>query len=104
MATIDDYRDEFDPAHVHMVPGTLHTYTVAAQPVGGGTPGKAYAGNWVYRVTKDDVVWVQGDDYTSGMPRTSEQTAREIMASVLASIEFPDVDHDALNAWAEGLA
>lgn len=49
--------------------------------LGGGTLGKAYVGSWAYVVTNRlGAVLDRGSDFTTGMPRTHVETAREIAA------------------------
>lgn len=80
MATIEDYRDEFDPANVFVIPKLYGEgepdVTFAVQAVGGGEPGEAYSDNsWFYEVCVNGTVVLEGDDLRSGPQRTAEQMA-----------------------------
>lgn len=46
--------------------------------VGGGTLGKAYDGNWIYRVAVSPSHTEEGDDFATGTPKTHVNAAREL--------------------------
>lgn len=72
------------------------TAVISAQPVGGGDPGKAYAGRWFYELTVDGEVVESTDDFTSGTPMTSREAARAIVDHLACTVE-----DKSLNMWPE---
>ncbi|MFE7114917.1 hypothetical protein ACFU99_05765 [Streptomyces sp. NPDC057654] len=119
MATIEEYRDAFDPGNVFTIPrarlttnhrpvcatpgagdcgcaweSTEPTAVISAQVGGGGEPGKAYVGWWFYELCVDGDVVVANNDYRCGFPRTAKQVAAELMGYLIAW-----VDDDSLSAW-----
>lgn len=43
--------------------------------VGGGTLGKAYIGQWGYRIARQDQETVQGQQLSTGLPYTHQEAA-----------------------------
>lgn len=121
MATIDSYRDVFDPGNVFSIPRirltTSHrpncatpgaddcgcewassepTAVISAQPGGGGEPGETYVGWWFYELCVDGDVVESNNDYSCGSPRTAEQVAAEVITHLVARVE-----DDSLSDWPE---
>lgn len=76
------------------------TVRLLVAKVGGGTPGRAYAGTWYYRLDVDGKTVAHGDDLETGTPKTHAQAAR-IAAGFLASGLPEDGVAEALEAFAE---
>lgn len=79
--------------------------TIRISAVGGGTPGKAYAGHWYYSASGRRALGVRpvhGDDLYTGTPHTHAQAAG-VLANILAQ-RYPEgsAEHDALTLFAEG--
>lgn len=121
MATIEDYRDAFDPGNVFTIPrillttnhrpecptpgaddcgceweSTEPTAVVSAQVGGGGEPGEAYVGWWFYELCVDGDVVEANNDYSCGSPRTAEQVAAEVIGHLVARVE-----DESLSDWPE---
>jgi hypothetical protein len=47
--------------------------------VGGGSPGRGYAGLWGYRVLIGTKTVASGEDLRTGMPKTHQQAARLVL-------------------------
>ena len=74
-----DLRD-FEPEYSTTIAG-LH---IELEKLGGGTVGRAYEGTWRYVVTDADGAEWQGQDATTGTPKTHAQVAR-ILADFLGA-------------------
>lgn len=51
---------------------------VEIEKVGGGTIGKSYIGNWIYRVTLNGVEQTIGSDYVTNVPKPHHQVAFDL--------------------------
>lgn len=103
MATIEDYRDEFDPGNVHTI-SVDPLVTIAAQVGGGGGPGEAYAGWWFYELRVDGEVLASDNDFSTGTPLTSEVVAAKVIQHLCDRVQddtLADGPEEALN-FAEG--
>lgn len=90
---IDAYRSAYDPAHIFTVPKLTEDdpeVTISIEAFGGGTPGKAYAGNdWFYEVRMDGEFIMDGGDLHHALPATAEDMARVLADFLSADAESP---------------
>lgn len=99
MATIEDYRDSFEPANVFTVPKWSDDdpeITIATQFGGGCEPGTPGVGWCFYEVRVNGEVVEEGNDLSTGTPRTHEQMAWLVAGHWAASVEDPS-----LSQWSD---
>jgi hypothetical protein len=71
--------------------------------VGGGTVGRAYAGNWAYCVIVDGEETLHGDGLTTPLPRTHRQAARVLAAFAADGYDPEGSVYERLTSFAEDL-
>ncbi|WP_329142802.1 hypothetical protein OIU91_04120 [Streptomyces sp. NBC_01456] len=119
MATIEDYRDAFDPAHVFEIPEIYDgdpPATISAQPMGGGTPGRKYSGRWFYELRVSGEVVASDNRFESGTSLSAKQVAASVLLHLVdavnddslanwseAAMEFGGKNADRLSLWAAGI-
>lgn len=69
------HTEVFDPEYIMVTDGVR----VEVEKVGGGTVGKAYAGDWRYAAHEDSCLLGCGIDFYSGLPMTHRQAAQAIL-------------------------
>lgn len=79
--------------------------TLRVSKVGGGTVGRAYAGNWYYSASGRRALGVSpvhGDDLRTDSPKTHEEAARALAGHLAGDYPEDSAEYKALTLFAEG--